>query len=822
VRTAETHTRRIQNLALKISIRVVSDMSRVAHRLTRCRARVGFVARVGIIALAFCWTTVARAWVLTTPTAVRRTESSVDGRNDVLEFTLRAFGETHKVEARTHVEIVADGCTSARQLTTTTKRGETRRRELSEEATGTKKINDDDFEVVPMVSSRVNAGARCQYTGRAKAVSTGEERRFVGAFCDGYVKGQIRTSHNTSVSFELANGDVSSEYLDSLSLPTGLDPLEYVVLNVSTFDTHRSGAVDTPRLREMGTLKFMDKDGHKVDAASVMTGNASLASGGREHGRRLLQSSNQRFIELVVVNDHARCEQFLGDLAALEADTLFVVNVANSLFEDAPFNPPIKLLLKEMVSFTEGDPYSLFWLGTNSVEKSTDEILDSINVWRDEYYSSLPQHDAMHLFSGVDFESSDIGLAYQFIDYGGSSICEQRTYCDQLPPGVTTGSPLLENGYCYTVSGVAYCCHHGWATAISQVWKQSSQRDAVTVAHEIGHQLGFSHDWVDNDGCSKFGDIMATHATAELEVDWSACTIGEYNAKIGDSYHQCLLSSATSGTSVCGNGIIEPGEQCDCPDNNCECYDDCCDADTCQLKSGAMCSAVNDCCDESTCTIASAGTVCRASVSSCDPAETCDGSSESCPADTILAYGTACEDSNGDPGACWANECRNREFQCQRFSPFAHGGALADFDTCGSKPNFQTAGSSSACASGNWYCASSSTTCLTSTVYYTSVEAPLGYPCSAASGGVHSNVCDGLGSCVSLSSVIPTYTGPLPNSAHQRKRSCSVDLFTLTDLGDTAASPSNNKTVSSAATPISTSATLVLAVATMMSIILQF
>lgn len=50
-----------------------------------------------------------------------------------------------------------------------------------------------------------------------------------------------------------------------------------------------------------------------------------------------------------------------------------------------------------------------------------------------------------------------------------------------------------------------------------------------------------------------------------------------------------------SGGSVCGNGVMEPGEECDCgPPSNCDTT--CCDAATCRLKPGATC-ATGQCCD---------------------------------------------------------------------------------------------------------------------------------------------------------------------------------------------------------------------------------
>src|SRR5207253_10654203 len=48
------------------------------------------------------------------------------------------------------------------------------------------------------------------------------------------------------------------------------------------------------------------------------------------------------------------------------------------------------------------------------------------------------------------------------------------------------------------------------------------------------------------------------------------------------------------------------------------------------------------------------GTVCRAAVNECDLAETCTGSSTSCPPDLVKAAGTACTD---DGNACTTDMC---------------------------------------------------------------------------------------------------------------------------------------------------------------------
>ena len=77
----------------------------------------------------------------------------------------------------------------------------------------------------------------------------------------------------------------------------------------------------------------------------------------------------------------------------------------------------------------------------------------------------------------------------------------------------------------------------------------------------------------------------------------------------------CLTDNkqvTTISGQQCGNGIVEPGEECDCGGTE-GCGDNsCCDATTCKFAGNAVCDDSNeDCCRN--CQLATNGTVCRAS-----------------------------------------------------------------------------------------------------------------------------------------------------------------------------------------------------------------
>ena len=69
---------------------------------------------------------------------------------------------------------------------------------------------------------------------------------------------------------------------------------------------------------------------------------------------------------------------------------------------------------------------------------------------------------------------------------------------------------------------------------------------------------------------------------------------------------------------ICGNGVKEAGEQCDCGlPADCG-ADPCCNPATCQLRSGAVCSPKNDKCCSPTCQFLPSTTLCHPSGGVCD------------------------------------------------------------------------------------------------------------------------------------------------------------------------------------------------------------
>ena len=208
-------------------------------------------------------------------------------------------------------------------------------------------------------------------------------------------------------------------------------------------------------------------------------------------------------------------------------------------------------------------------------------------------------------------------------------------------------------------------------------------RDWQVMAHEMGHNFGAIHDCQQNcrlsgslarqssgavccpsstSTCFNQQNFIMDPVSAPDASVFSSCTVGNICSLLGRGLgSQCIVQPGqrtTLSAQQCGNGILEPGEECDAgPDGS-----NCCSRD-CKLTSGSLCDPQSSTCCTSSCRYAPSSQVCRPAVDNrCDTSETCSGTSADCPADTRQEDGASCG-SNGL--VCASGHCTSRDLQCQ-------------------------------------------------------------------------------------------------------------------------------------------------------------
>lgn len=205
--------------------------------------------------------------------------------------------------------------------------------------------------------------------------------------------------------------------------------------------------------------------------------------------------------------------------------------------------------------------------------------------------------------------------------------------------------------------------------------------DYRVIAHEIGHNFGLRHDCTEDKSCSddfvccprpnrtpSSESFIMNPVLSDGQTQFSQCSIGQMCSGIQQMSvsTSCLASNKNIkpfDNAICGNGIVEEGEECDCGGEEACKGNKCCDWKTCKFKPGAVCDDSNgECCEN--CQFKSADTICRPSISECDEAEHCTGKSGSCPSDLFKKDGTTCGEK-GKGLYCASGQCTSATQQCK-------------------------------------------------------------------------------------------------------------------------------------------------------------
>ncbi|XP_075039090.1 disintegrin and metalloproteinase domain-containing protein 33-like [Mixophyes fleayi] len=330
----------------------------------------------------------------------------------------------------------------------------------------------------------------------------------------------------------------------------------------------------------------------------------------RHHRRKRNVWEAQKYMELYIVADNLLYRKQNMDLGKTKHRIMEIANFVDKFY----MSMNIKVALIGLEVWTSSDQCE--------VQEDANQTLKAFLLWKQKM-RNRKKHDNVQLITGVTFKATTIGMA-----------------------------PL--EGMCSAENSGGVSMDHS-ELAIGA---------AATMAHEIGHNFGMSHD---KEYCcveatpEQGGCIMAAATGHPFPRKFSSCSQQQLRSYFQKGGGMCLFNMPNTEDLVmgkkCGNGFLEEGEQCDCGEPE-ECTNPCCNAKDCTLKEGAQC-AHGDCCQN--CKLKSAGTQCREQSGACDLPEFCRGNNPFCPPNVYMLDGSPCAFGEA---YCVNGMCLTHQQQC--------------------------------------------------------------------------------------------------------------------------------------------------------------
>ncbi|XP_031784543.1 disintegrin and metalloproteinase domain-containing protein 10 isoform X2 [Nasonia vitripennis] len=322
--------------------------------------------------------------------------------------------------------------------------------------------------------------------------------------------------------------------------------------------------------------------------------------------------------------DHQFFARYGTEEACIEVMTRHVQKV-NSIYKHTDFNQ-------------DGRADNISFMIKRVKVHSDDALRDPNYRFPEEDYDAFC---LAYMFTYRDFEMGTLGLAWTGDLKNAGGVCEKNGHYRGSMKSLNTGIVTLLNYGKHVPPAVSH----------------------VTLAHEIGHNFGSPHD---PEQCTPGGEdgnfIMFARATSGDKRNnnrFSPCSLNAINPVLNTKARSAKGCFTEPQASLCGNGVVEDGEECDCGWEE-DCRDSCCFPQRrypppgevpCTLTPGSVCSPSQGPCCTTDCRLRF-GDKCRDD-NGCRDASFCDGRAPYCPPSINKPNKTICNQEL----VCFMGEC---------------------------------------------------------------------------------------------------------------------------------------------------------------------